>query len=169
MLDIREFGSMVGLAVLAAACGGSSAEPVPVVAGELDMAQLHGEWRGEYEAPSVGRNGSIVFRLEAGADTALGDVVMIPRDLGRPLEPAEIESQPEQERSTAEVLRIAFVRIEGGRVSGTLQPYQDPECRCPVNTTFTGRLKGDVIEGEFEAVRGGGEVFTGTWRVQRSR
>ncbi len=158
------------IAALGAACGGSGAEPVPIVAGPGDMAQLHGEWKGVYEAPAVGRSGSIVFRLEAGADTAEGDVVMIPDDLGSPLQPADFEPGGGRPATTQQVLRIAFVRIQGGKVSGTLQPYRDPECECSVYTTFTGELDGDIITGEFRATRdGGGGPFTGTWSVRRAQ
>lgn len=155
------------LLVSVVGCTGSP-EPVPVVAEPMDLATLQGEWRGEYRAPTVRRSGSILFRLEAGSDTAFGDVVMIPADADRPLGPPDLEVGPEGDPSRAQVLRIAFVRVESGTVSGTLEPYRDPECGCAVSTTFTGRLEGDEITGTFVAVRGaGGGRFSGSWRVRR--
>ena len=50
--------------------------PVPVLGTRTDIAALTGEWVGTYTSGESGREGSIVFQLEAGADTAQGDVMM---------------------------------------------------------------------------------------------
>jgi hypothetical protein len=48
----------------------------------------------------------------------------------------------------AEPLRIRFVRVAGGGVSGTLAPYTDPVCGCKLVTTFEGSFTGpNTIEG----------------------
>lgn len=54
-------------------------------------------------------------------------------------------------------------------VTGVLDAYRDPQCDCPVETTFTGRLNGDTIDGTF-ATRGSqlAAQQTGTWRVKRT-
>jgi hypothetical protein len=67
------------------------------------------------------------------------------------------------------VLRIRFVRVDGGKVSGTLQPYRDPDCGCSVYTTFEGTVEGDVIEGTFVARHADGPLFRGTWLVMRRK
>ena len=158
------------LVALAAACSATPA-PVPVVAEPVDISALAGEWNGEYESPELGRRGSIVFTLRAGADTAHGDVLMIPRGYDDPLRPAEPRTGRERERSNPELLTIRFVRLDGGRVSGVLDPYRDPECGGALETSFTGRLVNDsTIEGTF--VTTGPPGFprsTGSWRVTRAR
>ncbi len=165
MMRVRHF---LSLSLLAAGGACSSAPPpVPVVAEAADLAQLAGEWSGAYDSPASGRRGTIVFRLEAGADTAYGDVTMIPRGWTRPLGPAEDPAAAAREAPIPETLRIRFVRVEGGVVTGTLEPYRDPDCGCPVYTIFTGRVKEDVIEGSFTAHPGHGPPYQGSWRARR--
>ncbi|MGD2153562.1 MAG: hypothetical protein PVG79_09860 [Gemmatimonadales bacterium] len=154
--------------VLGAACS-TAPGPVPVVADQAGLLQIAGEWYGSYDSPLVDRHGTIIFVLEAGRDTARGDVTMIPRGWTRPLSPIDHPAAAAHEAPIPEVLRIRFVRVEYGVVSGTLQPYKDPDCGCPVYTTFTGRLLGDVIEGTFTARPGHGAAYEGTWRVERKK
>lgn len=153
-------------ATLAAACS-TAPGPVPVVADQAELIQIAGEWHGTYDSPVVDRHGTIVFKLEAGRDTARGDVTMVPRGWTRPLGPAEHPAAAARGAPVPEVLQIRFVRVEYGVVSGTLEPYKDPDCGCAVYTTFTGRLMGEVIEGTFTSRPGHGPAYQGTWRVQR--
>jgi hypothetical protein len=158
------------LVALGVACSTTPA-PVPLVAEPVEISALAGEWSGEYESPERGRRGTIVFSLQAGTDTAHGDVLMTPRGYRDPLRPAEPRMGVDRERSNPELLTIRFVRIDGGRVSGVLDPYRDPECGCTLETSFTGRLVDDsTIEGTF--VTTGPPGFprsTGTWRVTRAK
>src|SRR5207253_3560527 len=111
---------------------------------------------GSYSSAATGRSGSISFTLSAGTDSAFGDVIMIPRGWGRPLQawngqaPAGAEAQPR-----AAVLTINFVRVAGGRVTGRLAPYADPESGTPLATTFEGQLAGDTIQGAYTRPGGG--------------
>jgi hypothetical protein len=75
-----------------------------------------------------------------------------------------------QSPQTSQVLTIKLVRVSGDTVSGVLDAYRDPQCDCPVVTTFTGKLAGDVIDGTF-TTRGNQTAAqqTGTWRVTRKR
>ena len=105
--------------------------------------------------------------LRSVADTARGDVMMIPRASGETATD-EARRAPLALRSN-QVLRIAFVRVAGGAVTGTLDPYTDPDCQCTVQTTFTGTLRGNSIEGTF--VTRGSQLPSeqrGRWRVTRS-
>ena len=53
---------------------------------------------------------------------------MIPAGWGRPLAPWRGETTPSAvQRPMSEVLTINFVRVEAGRVNGTLAPYADPQ------------------------------------------
>ncbi|UCC47623.1 MAG: hypothetical protein JSV41_09000 [Gemmatimonadota bacterium] len=156
------------LAALAAACTSSPA-PVPVVGAAGDIALLAGEWSGRYDSPATERRGTIIFRLEAGRDTAHGDVTMIPRGWTRPLGPAQDPAAVARDAPIPEVLKIRFVRLEGGKLSGTLDPYRDPDCGCAVYTTFTGVLKGDAIEGTFIARPSVGLLYRGTWQATRKK
>jgi hypothetical protein len=148
------------------ACASAPPETVPLVGSASDVSSLVGEWSGEYDGGSGGRSGSIVFVLRSAADTARGDVMMIPRASGETAT-GEARRAPLALRSN-QVLRIAFVRIAGGAVTGTLDPYTDPDCQCTVQTTFTGTLRGNTIEGTF--VTRGSQLPSeqrGRWRVTR--
>lgn len=162
-------GFLAAQALGAGGCSGSPA-PVPVLGVPADLARLAGEWGGEYRDEPSGRGGSIVFKLSAGADTAFGDVVMIPRERRPERLPTQDPSAGLALPRTLEVLSIAFVRAAGGSVSGRLIPYRDPECDCLVNARFEGRIRGDTIEGTFTTRRvESGEIQTGTWKVRRKR
>ncbi len=148
------------------ACAGP-AMPVPVSG---DIARLTGQWTGEYRSPASGRVGSIVFTLEAGKDTARGDVIMIPADLSQSAGMMEgmPPGVPGAETLRSRLLTIAFVQATASRVEGRLDPYRDPECGCDLVTTFTGTLTGDVLEGTFRSLhQQTGKVVSGTWRVKR--
>ena len=150
------------------ACASQPA-PVPVMARTADLTQLSGEWSGYYDSQALERRGTIVFNLKAGSDTARDDVTMIPRGWTRPLGPADDPVSAARQAPIPEVLRIRFVRVEGGKVSGTLQPYRDPDCGCRVYTTFEGEVQEDVIEGTFVARHADGPLFRGTWLVMRRK
>ncbi len=144
--------------------------PVPVVGADADLAALAGEWGGEYQGETTGRSGSIIFQLAAGADTASGDVVMIPRQRREARLPVQDPSAGLPIPRTPQVLSIAFVRAADGGISGRLAPYRDPDCDCVLITRFAGRLHGDTIEGMFtSAPEGGGAPQHGTWKVTRKR
>ena len=148
------------------ACASGIPETVPLVGAMGDVSSLVGEWSGEYDGGASGRSGSIVFVLRSTADTARGDVMMIPRTYGDQT-PAE-GRRPLALRSS-QVLRIAFVRVANDAVTGTLDPYTDPDCKCTVQTTFTGTVRGNTIEGTF--VTRGSQLpaeQTGRWRVTKS-
>lgn len=153
--------------LLALACGRPQT-PVPVVGVVADVSQLAGDWTGEYSSVASGRRGSIVFHLSAGVDTARGDVLMAPMWTGRP--PAGEVSPGMPVTPTTQMLRIEFVRIAGGEVSGLLAPYTDPTCGCTLRTTFIGRLRADTLEGTYASLhRQTGERQSGRWRVVRDR
>ena len=165
----------VAVAVLAvltmtlAACA-TVPTPVPVVGTPADLGRLTGEWGGEYQGQTSGRSGSIVFKLAAGADTAFGDVVMIPRERRASRLPVQDPSAGLPTPRTLEVLSIAFVRAADGGLNGRLIPYRDPECDCLLITRFQGRIRGDVIEGTFTSTPAeGGTTQTGTWKVTRKK
>jgi hypothetical protein len=133
-----------------------------------DVSQLAGQWAGDYSSAQSGRAGSISFTLRAAGDSAFGDVVMIPAATGRALAPGRGEGMAGQQRPASEILTINFVRVEGGRVSGTLAPYADPETGARLVTTFSGQLSGNTITGTYTTRLPSGETQTGRWTVQRS-
>ena len=98
---------------------------------------------------------------------------MIPRGYGKALVPfnqATAAGATMQNTNTSQVLTIKLVKVAGDTVSGGLDAYRDPQCECGVETTFTGRLNGDTIDGTF-TTRGtaANAPQTGTWRVKRTR
>ena len=163
---------MTSFAAVALACA-SKPTPVTISGDPSDRASLAGKWSGEYQSASTGRTGSIVFNLSSSGDAANGDVVMIPRGYGKALMPfnqATALGGAMQNTNNSQVLTIKLVRVSGDTVSGVLDAYRDPQCDCPVETTFTGRLSGDTIDGTF-TTRGtqANAPQTGTWRVKRTK
>lgn len=165
MLQLRH-ASFVSSALLLAACASNPA-PVPVVGPSADVASLAGEWAGDYSSAESGRSGSISFTLRSAADSAFGDVVMIPAGWGRPLTPWRGEASSAAQRPQTEVLTINFVRVQQAHVNGTLAPYADPQTGERLVTTFTGELKGNSIEGTYTTRLSSGQTQTGRWTVQR--
>ena len=146
------------------ACATTTPPRVPMLGIERDLSPLVGEWAGEYHGV---RSGSILFTLAAAGDSARGDVVMVPTGAQRALTPARVEGSgagvdPSQ---LPQPLTISFVRVSGDTVSGRLAPYEDPLCRCPVTTTFTGTLSGNRIKGTFQSSSG----QQGKWEVKRTK
>jgi hypothetical protein len=170
---VRIDRALVALAAATALACATKPTPVTVSGAANDRASLAGKWTGEYSSQVTGRSGSIVFNLSPAGDAASGDVVMVPRALGRPLTPytaGNVTAAGTQGPAPSQVLTIKLVRVSGDTVSGVLDAYRDPECDCPVVTTFTGTLRGDAIDGTF-STRGSQTVAqqTGTWHVTRSR
>ena len=162
------------LAVLAtsiATCTPAPQASVPLVGAARDVAALAGHWDGAYSSAQTGRSGSISFTLVSQADSAFGDVVMIPRGFGRPLQAWTAGTPPVgAEPAHATVLTISFVQVTEGRVSGTLTPYADPETGVQLFTTFNGRQSGDVIAGTFTTrSAGSADAVTGEWNVMRRK
>src|SRR6266566_2659973 len=113
-----------------AAAGVQCAAPNPRSSGgrRARRGALEGQWDGSYSSAATGRSGSISFTLTATGDSAFGDVVMIPRGLGRPLQAWNNAAAPaDAAPPRPAVLTINFVRVAAGRVTGTLAPYADPE------------------------------------------
>ncbi|HVH66364.1 MAG TPA: hypothetical protein VM716_00705 [Gemmatimonadales bacterium] len=159
------------LSALLAACAASPQPPVPVVGAEPDVQALAGRWDGSYSSAATGRSGSISFTLTARGDSASGDVVMIPRGQGQPIQPWNRSAAPAiAPSSRSSVLTINFVRVAARRVSGALAPYADPETGARLFTRFEGTLSGDTIEGTYTTTAGGSDASqTGQWQVTRRR
>lgn len=156
-------------AVTAASCA-SRPSPVRLLADPVAMSALVGEWQGVYSSVQTGRSGSIVFNLRSTADTAYGDVVMTPKKASRVVA-ADRQVPGPGAPPVNQVLTIRFVRMQGNRVAGTLDPYDDPDCACRLHTTFIGLFDGGSrIEGTFES-RGSMDhpLTTGKWEVARVR
>jgi hypothetical protein len=159
----------VVVAALASACAVQQS-PVPIQGSPASIQRLVGTWVGEYQSAASGRSGSITFSLAANADTAFGDVVMLPRGMNTPLLPAQTGLDDSGRQMRSAVLTIRFVTVRDDRVEGTLAPYRDPECGCLLLTRFEGTLTGDRITGTYVShhVEGGANV-KGTWEVSRKR
>jgi hypothetical protein len=136
--------------------------PIPV-RGDADV--LTGRWVGEYSSDETGRSGSIQFTLQAGADSATGDVLMIPNWPGPNFISQYIP--PDETVNPPTPLQIQLVRVFGHQVAGQLTPYQDPNCGCTVTTIFSGRLVGDRLDGVFHTYHPDGRTTIGQWRALR--
>jgi hypothetical protein len=152
---------IIAAAAALGACAGPGL-PIPV---RGDLTPLVGRWEGEYTSRQTGRVGSIVFTLAAGADTATGDILMIP---AAPEPPPSVPPQADVPRAVPQVLRVSFVRCEGSGVSGWVEPYAYPETGEQVLTSFDGVITGDRIEGTFTShLELSGRRTSGTWQVRR--
>ena len=157
------------VAALTIACGPRpTPSPVPVEGPRLELDALSGEWQGEYWTADSGRHGTVLFRLRPGADTAFGEVEMtfsrVLRLYGDPPE----EDLP---RKPCSVINIAVVRLEDGKIRGTLAPYWDPDCDCRTLTVFEGQRTADRVQGSFTS-RAGPDApprLTGSWFADRRR
>lgn len=174
MLRFKTIPSVL-LPLALSACGASRA-PVPMVGAAADVSALTGDWSGDYSSAESGRSGSISFTLRATDDSAFGDVIMVPSASGVPLKPWSSQqtggAQPSggaNQAPQSTILKIRFVRVESGRVSGTLDPYADPRTGARLLTRFNGELKGDSITGSYSTQLPSGDTQTGRWSVQRRR
>lgn len=155
--------------VLVAAACSANPSPVPVIGAEADVSALAGEWVGEYRSPEAGRSGSISFKLEAGRDTAFGDVLMIPA--GQETGAAGRARTTDALRSAPRALMIRFVRVSGNSISGSIDPYQSPDCGCILFTTFHGTIEGNRISGELLIRHSAQDAppQRGTWWAERPK
>lgn len=155
-------------ALLTACTAAPPPPPVSVQGNDRDLNALAGKWSGDYFSGSTGRTGSIRFNLNAEEGAVYGTVLMFPQGRSSSMEPANRQAPASEAPRGGQPLSIRFIVIEDGVVSGTLEPYKDPDCDCLLSTTFTGRVHGDVIEGSF--VSHGGPAHKtqdGRWKVNR--
>ena len=144
--------------------------PVTLIASPGDVISLAGTWEGTYLGKDSERTGSILFTIEAGRDTAFGDVLMETPSRYQFIA-ADVSTGEHVRHSRApEVLRITWVGLYRSYVEGALEPYIAPDCQCTVKTVFSGYVSddGDVIKGEF-VTNGPALRQTGTWTVHRKR
>ena len=155
------FPGLLMLVAAAAGCNAPVVAPVPV---QGTVEQLVGEWSGDYFSPETGRRGTILFRLEAGKDTAHGDVLLTP-ERGYSAPPKADEPWW---KTSSQVLQISFVRCDVDEVSGWMKPFPDPETGELTYTEFTGHIRRDTLRGRYVAlVETTGRRTTGTWTVVR--
>jgi hypothetical protein len=159
------------LAVLATAACESQRAAIPIVADPNQRSALVGEWHGQYGSPSTKRSGSIVLFLVEGEDHAHGDVLMIPAGNSEPYRPSAGSAETAALRRGPQLLTIRFVRAKEGQISGSLDPWWDPDCDCEVQTSFVGEIRGDRIVGIFTSLSGRPGVgrWTGWWEVHRKK
>lgn len=168
MRYIRLTFPWISAVALSTAC---TLRPAPVLVSgpEPEIQTLVGQWTGEYQSVETGRSGSILFTLEAGTDTAHGDVVMVAREPGMTHD--DVMRVMTMRQSAQQVLTIRFVRVSGNTVSGTIDPYPDPNSSCELLTVFRGTLVGNRISGTFRTTHIGHEspAQEGTWWVNRAK
>lgn len=144
-------------------------DPVPIAGSASAIGSLAGTWLGDYQGTESGRSGNITFIISARGDSAFGDVLMVSATNPGTLQPAHGAEEHMAHVRSSQALRIDFVAVSEGELSGHLEPYIAPDCDCRVTTTFSGRRSGNVIEGTF--VTRGPSSFEqrGRWRVSRER
>jgi hypothetical protein len=164
-MDMKRLIAILLVAAAGSAVGCAARPPeIEMSSSDFDLNPLVGEWRGSYSNPAAERSGTIAFTLRAGESSASGNVVMIPHSAD-----SALASDAALARS---VLKISFIRKEGRKVAGNLDPFHDPECGCQVRTTFEGTFTdAHTIEGSFTTVptESGHNVTGGKWKVTRVR
>ncbi len=156
------------VATTSAACARST-PAIELRSSDFDLDPLVGQWSGDFISTQPGRTGTIAFTLRAGESAASGNVVLIqkPDSLLTPEEREMMANVPDRT-----VLKIHFLRKEGGSVSGALDPYHEAECDCTVTTTFQGTFTNPTtIEGDYTTVRAkpGTDIIRGKWKVTRTK
>lgn len=147
--------------------------PVPLAGDETSINMLTGRWAGDYKSEETGRSGSITFDLSGDDNSAYGDILMVARPSAIQMPVFERQAVSEQiPRSNVEPIKVRFVRAQGGRIIGTLEPYKDPDCGGTLTTTFEGEFTSpDKIDGTFHS-RGsdfGHIPADGKWSVTRQK
>ena len=161
----KNLASLVGV-VIVGACA-TNPPPFPVEGDSRSLTNLAGEWSGSYAGNESGRSGSIVFRLEADADTAFGDVLMIPRNSERARDGSNVDGRHPRV-DPPQPIAIRFMEAQADSVRGQLDDYRDPDCGCRLQTVFRGQVTADRIQGTFQTWHlEGGERQSGTWHVER--
>lgn len=161
-----------GAIMLAQGCA-LRAPRTEVIADDFDLGPLVGNWAGEYSSEATGRAGDISFVLRAGEVAASGRIEMVAREPEHVVVPADRPMVNGRLGVPARrLLTIHFVRKEGNRVIGLLDPYIDPDCACRVTTTFDGAfIDGRTIEGTYNTI--GSELAHtrtgGQWKVTRGK
>lgn len=157
---------------LAVSAGCSLAmRPVPVSASHIQWQALAGEWRGTYRMDGYDRQGTIAFKLVAVEEQASGEVLMIPERTGWPYSMNHPSQGPPTARPEprTELLTIRFVEAADGTLSGTMDPYWDPDRRCTAHASFTGIVDGDSVSGNVISVcENDVRVLHGRWRARRN-
>ena len=163
---LRSF-TMTILLLAAVACA-PRLPPVALEGSSADLAQLVGEWSGDYVSDATTKaGGSIAFTLMGTEEIAYGDVLMIRRGALRPFGRFDPD-RPVLPNASLQSLTILVVRAHDGFLTGELDPYWDPDRECRAVTVFTGRIRGNTIVGTYETTyRGPFARQTGTWRVVR--
>jgi hypothetical protein len=160
---------VAGLSLLVA-CAPQQPPAVLLQGSRSEISALAGEWTGSYSSVDSRRDGSILFSIRAGADTAHGDVMMISERTGQRLIAEDAGTRAHLSHApSAEYLRITFVHVLDGVVEGALEPYVAPDCHCVVTTVFRGTVRDREIAGEYVSRGDAGLRQVGTWQVRRSR
>lgn len=148
--------------------------PVPIEGNEEEVTAFAGEWSGRYWSKATKRHGTIKFTLPEKADTGYGEVEITfspALELAREAAAADYRRDHPNELlpSPCTVIGITVVRIEDGRVRGTMDPYWDPDCDCRAHTVFEGKLARNRITGTFSIRREAADrrILTGQWQVDR--
>lgn len=162
----------VGAIMLLPGCA-LRAPKTEVTADDSDLSPLVGQWSGEYNSKSTGRAGDISFVLRAGEVSADGRIEMVAREPENVIVPTDRPVVNGRVTTPARrLLTIHFVRKEGRRVIGLVDPYIDPDCACRVTTTFEGAFSdGHTIEGTYSTSSSElAHIPTGgQWKVTRAK
>jgi hypothetical protein len=161
--------SLTSVVLLAVAGCAYHPRALTLQASATEWRALVGEWRGSYSSDGGDRHGLIDLSLAAGEQQAYGDVLMVAagsRDRYYPSAAGERMATAERPHGT--ILTIRFVRAADGRLTGTMDPYWDPERSCEATATFYGAIGDGRMDGTFTSLCADGvHAIRGHWSVLR--
>lgn len=127
---------------------------------------LAGTWKGTFLNTATNRSGFIELTLLEESASTPGSVQLRAPEKEELYQVFDAELRGTRSPIRPMGLTISFLQFTDGIVQGVLEPYEDPERRCLVVTSFEGRMKDGKIVGTFSTRGAGtGPVPTGTWSV----
>ena len=152
------------IAMLAGACA-VPPNSAPTPSQPADLAAMNGYWIGEYSNAVTGKSGTITLTIRSSTDVATGDVVIAMPGTSPAV---AADSLRHSEHSAApEVLRVAFRRVLGGMVEGTVEDYVSSDCGCVVTTVLQATPTKNRLQGEFVTSNASGFRQQGQWSADR--
>jgi len=125
-----------------------------------ELAVLRSPWDGTFTSTNASHNGRIHINVteESAAEVLIVAGESLPRG-----------SRYWDESAAPQMFAGARIeRTSADRVRFTLPPYREVICGCDVALTFDGVVKGDALDGSYQArTLAGAIAFEGKWNVRR--
>ena len=152
------------LVLLAGACAAPT-NSAPTPSQPADLAAMNGSWIGEFINAETGKSGTITLTIRSSTDVATGDVVFARN--GMSVAVAADTLLHRAHAASPEVLGVAFRRVLGGLVEGTVENYVSSDCGCVVSTVLQATPTKNRLQGEYVTSNPFGFRQQGRWSADR--